>query len=194
MREIQTIPIFPLKLLPLPQEYIPLHIFEPRYRQLIEDLGSSRKGFGIFYSVIENQHQLGGYLEMESMLKQYPGGESDILCKCIRPFILLNYYQHLDDRLYPGGEVYFLPHHETTVPEPLYSEFRRYLSLRKVETEETIYLHDVANELNPADEDRLRYLQLIDQDKKVKFLQEQLRYRLFILEQEKKFKGNTNLN
>ena len=38
MQEVKKIPIFPLSILPLPKEIVPLHIFEPRYRQLLQDL------------------------------------------------------------------------------------------------------------------------------------------------------------
>jgi Lon protease-like protein len=48
MDQFTTIPMFPLAILPLPGELVPLHIFEPRYKQLLQDAENSDISFGIF--------------------------------------------------------------------------------------------------------------------------------------------------
>ena len=47
MEKIVRIPMFPLAILPVPGELVPLHIFEPRYRQLLQDMETSDITFGI---------------------------------------------------------------------------------------------------------------------------------------------------
>lgn len=47
MIDLIRIPIFPLAIFPLPGEMVPLHIFEPRYRQLLEDAEKRDIAFGI---------------------------------------------------------------------------------------------------------------------------------------------------
>jgi Lon protease-like protein len=44
---IQYLPVFPLPLVLLPNEILPLHIFEPRYRQMMDDIKDSGSIFGI---------------------------------------------------------------------------------------------------------------------------------------------------
>jgi len=44
---ITTLPIFPLPLVLLPNEFLPLHIFEPRYREMLADIGFQQNVFGI---------------------------------------------------------------------------------------------------------------------------------------------------
>lgn len=44
---IRHLPIFPLPLVLMPFEVLPLHIFEPRYRQMLEDIGASNNMFGV---------------------------------------------------------------------------------------------------------------------------------------------------
>lgn len=44
---IRQLPIFPLPLVMLPNELLPLHIFEPRYRQMLRDVEDGRKMFGV---------------------------------------------------------------------------------------------------------------------------------------------------
>ncbi len=46
---LERLPIFPLPLVLMPGELIPLHIFEPRYRQMLEDVGKARNIFGISF-------------------------------------------------------------------------------------------------------------------------------------------------
>lgn len=47
VRGIKTIPIFPLPLVMLPNEILPLHIFEDRYRQMLRDVEHEGKYFGV---------------------------------------------------------------------------------------------------------------------------------------------------
>lgn len=44
---ITQLPLFPLPLVLLPNELLPLHVFEPRYRQLLKDIELKRNMFGI---------------------------------------------------------------------------------------------------------------------------------------------------
>jgi ATP-dependent Lon protease len=46
-REIKHLPLFPLPLVLLPNELLPLHIFEPRYRQMLKDLETGGNYFGV---------------------------------------------------------------------------------------------------------------------------------------------------
>ncbi len=195
MHELRKIPIFPLNILPMPEEYIPLHIFEERYRQLQTEIESQDKEFGILYSGRDNQYNLGGLMKMESLLKRYETGESDVLYKCTGVFILNEFYKTFPGKLYPGGIVYMLPG-EITKPSPEFlEEFMDYMRRRKIrEVEEPVYLHDIANELNLETEDRLRYLRILDNEKKENFLAEQLKYRMHILKQESSARNTYNLN
>ncbi len=77
------IPMFPLSIFPLPGEMIPLHIFEPRYRQLLEDAEVKDIAFGIYYNQASNTEKLGSLVKLESVIKRYQTGESDIIVKCI---------------------------------------------------------------------------------------------------------------
>lgn len=49
MRGIDRLPLFPLPLVMLPNEILPLHIFEDRYQQMLTDVEASHKMFGVVY-------------------------------------------------------------------------------------------------------------------------------------------------
>ena len=55
----QTIPIFPIDIVLFPNQKVPLKIFEPRYRQMLDDCMSASRTFGI--NVIDGQNTDGGW-------------------------------------------------------------------------------------------------------------------------------------
>ena len=72
------IPIFPLGLVVYPGEDVNLHIFEPRYKQLIKECHETKKAFGI-PAVVDNKLQENGTLvNVMEMSKVYENGEMDI--------------------------------------------------------------------------------------------------------------------
>ena len=80
--------MFPLTIFPLPGEMVPLHIFEPRYRQLLDDAETKDISFGIYFNHTLNREKFGSLVKLESIIKRYPGGESDIIVKCIDLFVM----------------------------------------------------------------------------------------------------------
>lgn len=104
---IATLPMFPLELVAFPGEELALHIFEQRYQQLIEDCEGGKVTFGI-PAYINKRLEYGTEMEVLKVVKQYPSGASDIICKGLRVFKLVDFYNRLGDKLYAGGEVQFL--------------------------------------------------------------------------------------
>ncbi|MBI3883147.1 MAG: LON peptidase substrate-binding domain-containing protein [Sphingobacteriales bacterium] len=80
------IPIFPLGIVVYPGEDLNLHIFEPRYIQLINYCRETKKPFGI-PSVINNKMmEMGTLVEIAEVTTVYENGEMDIKTKGIKPF------------------------------------------------------------------------------------------------------------
>ena len=65
-----------------PNTLLPLHIFEPRYKQLLQDAESKDIRFGIFFNHVINTEKIGALVKLESVIKRNPLGESDIIVKC----------------------------------------------------------------------------------------------------------------
>lgn len=97
--------IFPLQLALFPGETIPLHIFEPRYRQLIAECRDEGIHFGIpTYS----QGNLAAYateVELVKIVKTYDTGEMDVLVRGVRVFHILEVRQEVPGKLYSGANV-----------------------------------------------------------------------------------------
>lgn len=103
------LPFFPLKLVAFPGEPLNLHIFEPRYKQLINECIDEDKTFGI--PVFDKSQVLdyGTEMKVTRLVRIYPSGEMDINTEGVRAFKVNTFENQVEGKLYAGGEVTFLP-------------------------------------------------------------------------------------
>lgn len=106
------LPMFPLELVAFPTEQLALHIFENRYRQLLEDCEVHNSTFGI-PTYLGKKLKFGTEMRLLKVVKRYPDGSCDILCEGIKVFELVHFENSVPNKLYGMGEVRFLSN-ETT--------------------------------------------------------------------------------
>ena len=195
MSEVSLIPMFPLTLLPLPGELVPLHIFESRYKQLLTDLETSDVSFGIFLNHECNAEKIGALMKLESVIKRYPGGESDIVLRCIDLFSLEKLLRHYKTKPYPGGEIKSWKVDPRTMPGvTLYEAFLVFQEKRKINKHFTAFtLYQVACELNLDLFDRYKLVTMAA-DKKETFLLKQLTFQLQLIGREESSRDVFHLN
>ena len=99
------LPLFPLPLVTLPGEYVPLHIFEPRYRAMVAQCLESGGEFGIVWLADEELKAVGCAVTIERVLERMEDGRLNILTRGTRPFEVRS---RRDDLPYPAGTVEFL--------------------------------------------------------------------------------------
>lgn len=104
-RLIRDFPLFPLGLVALPHEQVPLHIFEPRYRTMITECLERGSEFGIVWLDDEELRDVGCSCRVEEVLEQMDDGRMNILVRGTRPFRIVN---RQDDFPYPAGTVELL--------------------------------------------------------------------------------------
>lgn len=173
----KKIPLFPLNILPLPGELTPLHIFEPRYRQLLFDAESTDISFGIYYNHPSNESKYGALVKLESVIKRYQSGELDIIVKCLDIFSLASITKYYRDKLYPGGDVvtWNIDLVKPVSPE-LLMEFVEYMGLLKMyHHPSSCSAFHIANELNFGISEKIRFLD-IPFNKQEKFLLRSIRF------------------
>lgn len=189
------IPMFPLTIFPLPGEMVPLHIFEPRYRELLKDAEERDISFGIYFNHKLNVDKLGSLVKLESVIKRYPGGESDIIVKCQDIFTMGTLYRHFKEKLYPGGEVEFrqvdLHQPVSTKLHTQFSDFMQLLKINKVPAPCSVF--HIANELGLDFEDRLKLVSA-DEERQETFLSARLRFQSHLLTEAEKAKDVFHLN
>ena len=100
--------LFPLGWVVFPGEILNLHIFEPRYIQLISECLKEGSFFGIpFYK--DKVQNIGTLVEIESVNSTFPNGELDISVRGKEPFEILSFQPIVPDKLYPGGIIKSIP-------------------------------------------------------------------------------------
>ena len=80
------IPLFPLNVVLLPGAELPLHIFEPRYREMVHRCMRDRSEFGMLLSMPDGVARVGCTAEILEILERYPDGRMDIVTAGRMPF------------------------------------------------------------------------------------------------------------
>ncbi|WP_298472686.1 LON peptidase substrate-binding domain-containing protein [uncultured Maribacter sp.] len=98
------LPMFPLQSIFFPGETVPLHVFERRYIQLIEDCREEAITFGIPV-YLDGVINYGVEVQLVEVVNSYQGGEMDVICVARQVFVVNNFQSPANGRLYPTGEV-----------------------------------------------------------------------------------------
>ncbi|WP_158858984.1 LON peptidase substrate-binding domain-containing protein [Lunatibacter salilacus] len=171
----KTLPFFPLKLVAFPGENVNLHIFEPRYRQLIGDCLLHGITFGICV-YLDKLMMYGTEVSVLEVSNVYEDGRMDIKTQGLRAFKILDFRNPLADRLYAGGEVDFLEN-DPSFDQQIFLEYKDLLKqmlvllgvnddLELVDLNSFTYSHKIGLKLTDefqllcmsSEEDRLRFL------------------------------------
>lgn len=105
--------LFPLQIVVFPGEAVNLHIFEPRYRQLVKDCEDTGITFGIPSFQNGRVNEFGTEVRLLDVKKTYPDGKMDVNTEGMGVFRIKEFYPKLGDKLYSGGLVRDYPHEET---------------------------------------------------------------------------------
>lgn len=176
------IPIFPLGIIVYPGEELNLHIFEPRYKQLIKECYEQKKPFGI-PAVIENKLQDHGTLvEITEISKSQDNGEMDIKTKGMRVFRILELIKNVPEKLYSGAIVNYPDNHEEGKPElmrKVMTGIRDLHMLLKVskdfkKPDEEIKCYDIAHHIGLSFKQEYELLSLFDERQRQEYLKRHL--------------------
>ncbi|WP_224489361.1 LON peptidase substrate-binding domain-containing protein [Robertkochia flava] len=101
------LPLFPLQIVVFPEDRLPLHVFEDRYRELVRDCRDGKGTFGI-PTYIDGGLGFGSEVTIDSVVKEYDTGKFDIICEATRAFRILEFHNPQPGKLYSGGVVEYL--------------------------------------------------------------------------------------
>ena len=104
------LPIFPLNVIIYPGQYLNLHVYEPRYKQLINECKTENKTFGIPSVFKESLNEYGTEMELLEISKVYDNGEMDIKTKGLNVFHIMEVLREVPDKLYPAAIVFEVEH------------------------------------------------------------------------------------
>ncbi len=98
-------PLFPLPVVLLPTEVMPLHIFEERYKTMIAECIEDHSEFGIVWLSDDGLKEVGCTAEVAEVLEEMEDGRLNILARGGKPFRLL---EKQEDHVYPAGTIELL--------------------------------------------------------------------------------------
>jgi len=120
------IPLFPLNIIVLPYEEVPLHIFEPRYKKMIKNSIKENSPFGIVLDNSGNIDNLGCSLYVTKIIKEYKSGEYDLIATGSKRFKILE--KEKQDDLWIG-KIKYINEEKITNKEIIKKVQNRYLEL-----------------------------------------------------------------
>jgi len=196
------IPIFPLGVVVYPGEELNLHIFEPRYKELIIDCRDNKKLFGI-PSVINNKvNEMGTLMELVEITEVYANGEMDIKTKGQKVFRILEVIKTLPDKLYSGAIVNY-PHNEEkgnrTLMRNVITAIRELHSILKVnkdfkKPDEALWTYDIAHHAGMSLEEEYELLQLLHELQREEYLKQHILKVLPVVSEMETLKSKIKLN
>lgn len=176
------IPLFPLNIVVYPGEDLHLHIFEPRYKQLITECHASQKAFGIPAVINNTVQDFGTAVTITELSKVYDNGEMDIKTKGDKVFRILEVIEEIPDKLYSGAIVNYPDNYERGNPELMRKmmasirELHQLLNVKKDFKKEdgALSAYDVAHHVGLSLEEEYELLNLLDERQRREYLKRHL--------------------
>lgn len=196
------IPIFPLGLVVYPGESVNLHIFEPRYKQLINECFAENKLFGI-PSIVDNRLQdYGTLIRIKEITKVHENGEMDIKTEGEKIFRILEVIKEIPEKLYCGAIVTYPHNHEVGNPELMrrvvnsIKELHRLLNVQKEFKKDDAQLnaYDVAHHIGLSLQEEYELLNLLDERQRQEYVKRHLAKVIPLVAQMEQLKEKVKLN
>jgi Lon protease-like protein len=144
---VALLPLFPLEVVLLPGTPLPLHIFEPRYKEMIGECLANDAPFGVVRALDEGIAEVGCTAEIITVTKEYPDGRMDLIAEGRKRFEVLELNQ---ERSFLRGEVLLVPDEPGS---PVQEEKVRAIQLHL----EILSLAGAVQDLSAADQNQLSF-------------------------------------
>jgi Lon protease-like protein len=144
---VALLPLFPLEVVLLPGTPLPLHIFEPRYKEMIGECIADNVPFGVVRALEEGIAEVGCTAEIVTVTKGYPDGRMDLVAEGRKRFEVLELNQ---ERSFLRAEVLLIPDEPGSAPQ---EERVRVIQLHL----EILSLAGAVQDLSAADQNMLSF-------------------------------------
>jgi Lon protease-like protein len=197
------IPIFPLGIVVFPGEKVHLHIFEPRYKQLINECFESKKPFGIPAVVNNRLQEMGTLVQLTDIVQTYENGEMDVKTQGMKVFRILEVINTVPEKLYSGAIVNYPENEEEAANRQLMQkvingvkELHRLLNISKdfKKPDEQLQAYDVAHHAGLSLEEEYEVLGLLKELQRQEYLKRHLQKVLPMLMEMEQLKEKVKLN
>ncbi len=196
------IPIFPLGIVVFPGEQLNLHIFEPRYKQLIHECYEAKKPFGIPAVINDKINEMGTVVQIKEISKVYEDGKMDIKTEGLQVFRMLEVINSLPDKLYSGAIVNY-PDNDDKGNRALMQgivkgikELHKLLNIEKkfAKPDDELWSYDVAHHAGLSLQEEYELLQLLQELQRQEYLKRHLKKVIPVLAEMETLKEKVKLN
>lgn len=196
------IPIFPLGIVVFPGENLNLHIFEPRYKQLITDCFAEAKPFGIPVVFKTGLSEYGAVVEVKEVVEIYQDGKMDIKTQGVAVFRTLEIVKELPDKLYSGAIVSYPENEEKKHILLLKNVMEKMKSLHEIlqlnkdfkKPDLELSSYDIAHHAGLSIDEEYAFLQLFREDQRLEYLKRHLAKVLPVVSEMEALKDRIKLN
>jgi len=196
------IPIFPLGVVVYPDEQLNLHIFEPRYKQLIRDCIAENKPFGIPAVIDKKMVEYGTLVEIVRIEKTYDNGEMDVVTRGIKVFRILEVIRSIPDKMFTGAIVSYPENHfnsngrlHAQVLQAL-RELHHILQINKTfkKADEELIAYDIAHHAGLSLHEEYEVLHLFQELQRLEYLKRHLLKVIPLMAEMERLKDRVKLN
>jgi hypothetical protein len=196
------IPIFPLSIVVYPGESLNLHIFEPRYKQLINECHSEQKMFGIPAVIDKRLQDYGTLVRLTEITNVHENGEMDIKTKGEKVFRVLEVIKEIPEKLYSGAIVNYphnYEHGSTDVMRRVVNSIKELYSLLKVKKDfkkkdEELNSYDLAHHVGMSIQEEYELLALMHERQRQEYLKRHLTKVIPLIAEMESLKKKVKLN
>ncbi len=176
------IPIFPLGIVVFPGEQLNLHIFEPRYKQLINDCFQENKSFGIPVVLNNAITEMGTLVRITEIVTIHADGKMDIRTRGEKVFRMLELVKSIPDKLYSGAIVHY-PENDERKHAKLAAEvianirlLHKLMELTKdfKKPDELLCSYDLAHHAGLSLDEEYAFLELLHESQRLEYLNQHL--------------------
>lgn len=196
------IPIFPLSLVVYPGESLNLHIFEPRYKQLIKECMEQKKPFGIPAVIKNSVAEMGTLVTILELVTEYEDGKMDIKTQGVQVFRILEVIKEIPDKLYSGAIVTYPDNRLALIPHRMKKMLNAIRELHKIlgvdkdflKDDSQLSSYDVAHHTGLSLEEEYELLGLMQEDQRLEYLKRHLTKVVPVLSEMENLKEKIKLN
>ena len=196
------IPIFPLGIVIYPGEQLNLHIFEPRYKQLVNESFTTKKPFGIPAVINDKINEMGTLVQVTEISQVYDDGKMDIKTEGLQVFRMLEMINELPDKLYSGAIVNYPDNVEKgnrTLMNGIVKGIKELHKLLKIEKQflkpdEELWSYDVAHHAGMSLTEEYELLGLLHETQRQEYLKRHLTKVIPVLAEMEMLKEKVKLN
>jgi Lon protease-like protein len=198
-QQTAILPFFPLSVFLFPGEDIPLRIFEPRYKQLIDEARTLGITFAIPFIIEQEIQELGCEVRLKDVVAENEGGHMVIVVESLAVVEITSYNKQLEGKLYAGGNIRRIPCDDPVISKELMeliSSYKEQFDQEFLSTSSATLISrkDLIIALNLSSDEKFKFICMPDAEQREDFLTGQLRYLCMIRKQEALLGDDFGLN